>query len=95
MGSACSATIWLQNCLASSLTLGPHECDDGKWKIKKLHWHRTFLSPYEDGWVKTPVIREYYGHKDKGRSARPPSHYKPYPSGEIIPYHYKNPVSGR
>ena len=69
--------------------------EHGKWKIKKLHFNRTFLSPYEDGWVKTPVVSDNYAHKGKGISFKPPTSYKPYPSGYIVPYHYKNPASGR
>lgn len=30
-------------------------CVDGQWKISRLKFTYNFLTPYEDGWVKTPV----------------------------------------
>lgn len=30
--------------------------ENGKWKISKLKGITTFISPYEDGWVKTPMF---------------------------------------
>lgn len=30
-------------------------CVDGKWKLSRLNFVFNFLTPYEDGWVKTPV----------------------------------------
>jgi hypothetical protein len=32
-------------------------CVDGKWKISRLQFVHNFLTPYEDGWVKTPVAK--------------------------------------
>ena len=29
----------------------------GKWKISRLSFKYNFLTPFEDGWVKTPVAR--------------------------------------
>lgn len=31
--------------------------EDGKWKIRRLNFTYNFLTPYEDGWVKTPFAR--------------------------------------
>lgn len=32
-------------------------CVNGKWKFRSLNFFYNFLSPYEDGWVKTPVAK--------------------------------------
>ena len=29
-----------------------YEKEEGKWKIKKLHFNLTFRTPFEDGWLK-------------------------------------------
>jgi hypothetical protein len=67
--------------------------EDGIWKIWKLLFCDIFSSPIEDGWVKTPFIN------NPPAKVRPPQvrgkDIKPYPSGYIFPYHYKNPVSGK
>jgi len=59
--------------------------EGGKWKFKKLHWNRTFGTPYEDGWVKTPVLEP----------PKPDRINTAYPSGYIVPYHYKHPITGK
>lgn len=61
--------------------------EGGKWKIKKLYFNLTFRTPYEDGWLKTPVI----GQLPQGAvgSDEPPTAYKPYPSGYVVPCHWK------
>ena len=66
--------------------------EDGIWKLKKVFWNDIFSSPYEDGWVKTPVL-ENLPPKDRPAPG-PNTHYLTYPSGYIFPYHYKNPVTG-
>lgn len=67
--------------------------EDGVWKFKKIHFNLTFQTPYEDGWVKTPVINrpKHYSIKPD----KPSTAYHPYPSGYIVPYHWKNPVPKR
>jgi hypothetical protein len=60
--------------------------EKGRWKIKKLHYDYIMTTPYEDGWEKTPTMR-IWGDLN--------SYDKPYPSGFILPYHYKNPGSGK
>jgi hypothetical protein len=60
--------------------------EKGRWKIKKLHYDYIMTTPYEDGWVKTPTMR-IWGDLN--------SYDKPYPSGFILPYHYKNPGNGK
>jgi hypothetical protein len=67
--------------------------EDGIWKIWKLLFCDIFSSPIEDGWVKTPFIN------NPPAKIRPPrvrgKDIRPYPSGYMFPYHYKNPVTGK
>ena len=30
--------------------------EDGKWKYLEFRWYVIFRTPYEDGWVKTPIV---------------------------------------
>ena len=41
--------------------------EEGTWKIGKLHFFLNFRTPYEDGWLKTPVI----GHNGPSREVPP------------------------
>jgi len=67
--------------------------EDEVWKIWKLLFCDIFSSPVEDGWVKTPFINNPPA-KERPAPMRGKD-IKPYPSGYIFPYHYKNPVSGK
>jgi hypothetical protein len=72
---------------------------DGKWKIKKIHWCMTFHCPYTVGWV--DPTRRIDVKMDRPYKRNPA--LKPeggpeetlYPSGFICPFHFNNPVSGR
>jgi len=65
--------------------------EDGVWKILKLFWATTVASPLDEGWIKTPYLGNV--HRD-APAPGPNTHFAPYPSGYIFPYHYKNPVTG-
>jgi hypothetical protein len=68
--------------------------EDGKWKIKKLHFFLNFRTPYEDGWLKTPVV----GHNGTDPNVppdAPPTTWRPYPSGYHFPVHFKHPITGK
>jgi hypothetical protein len=64
--------------------------EGGKWKFLKLHWNNTFCSPFEDGWLKTPLM----GWMPFAEADAPPTAFHPYPSGYHLPYHYKHPITG-
>ncbi len=68
--------------------------EDGKWKIKNLHFNLTFRTPYEDGWLKVPVIGQN-GPDPAILPDAPPTSYEPYPSGYHVPVHFKHPVTGK
>jgi len=68
--------------------------EDGVWKFKKLCYSLTFSTPYEDGWVKTPVWKDRPEPRERPAPG-PDTGAATYPSGYIFPYHYKNPVTGK
>lgn len=67
--------------------------ENGKWLFSKLHWNNTFWTPYEDGWLKTPLVGRMDYHPTIKPDA-PPTAFHPYPSGYHLPYHFKHPVTG-
>jgi hypothetical protein len=70
--------------------------ENGKWKIKIIHWCTIFNALFKDGWV-APSRQVATGIKighPVGISDGPPENTM-YPSGFICPFHYKNPVSER
>jgi hypothetical protein len=85
----------LNNQLKAALGYGVYEDEYVKenkvWKFKKMHFYLVFRTPLEEGWVKTPVVLSMA----KGSPDLPTTVYKPYPAGYVVPYHYKNPVTGK
>jgi uncharacterized coiled-coil protein SlyX len=80
---------------------GVYECEyvkeGGKWKIKKLQFSRTLFFPPGEGWVK-PGRLVVIDHQAVGRGLEPDIQraFEPgYPSGYILPFHYKHPVTGQ
>jgi hypothetical protein len=67
--------------------------ENGKWKIKKLHFNLTFRTPYEDGWLNVPVVGQN-GPDLVVKPDAPSTSYAPYPSGYRVPVHFKHPVTG-
>jgi len=68
--------------------------EDGKWKFKKLYFNLTFRTPYEDGWLKVPVVGQN-GPDEVIKPDAPPTAYSPYPSGYHVPFHFEHPVAGK
>jgi|PlaIllAssembly_1097288.scaffolds.fasta_scaffold132590_1 hypothetical protein len=74
--------------------------EDGTWKILKLTWNPLYTAPPEKGWVKPERIAASQQIKTQafGNSPKPdkPRDTDPrYPSGYIVPFHYKHPVTGK
>lgn len=81
---------------------GIYECEyvkeSGRWKFKKIHWHRIFLAPYSEGWVKPEKVLK--GDPMAASPAQPmpdlpTTTHNPYPSGVVVPFHYQHPVTGK
>jgi hypothetical protein len=67
--------------------------ENGIWKLRKIYWNDIISSPLDEGWVKTPYIANPPAKYKPAPG--PDTHFAPYPSGYIFPYHYKNPVTGK
>jgi hypothetical protein len=67
--------------------------ENGKWKIQKLHFYLTFRTPFEDGWLKVPVVGQNGPDPDVPPDA-PTTSYSPYPSSQRPPVYYKHPITG-
>lgn len=80
--------IWGQGVYTNSFVK-----ENGKWLFQKLHFHMNFHTPFEDGWVKTPVMKEL--ERVIVPPDRPSTVYQPYPSGYTVPFHYKHPITGK
>jgi hypothetical protein len=68
--------------------------EDNKWKLKKLYFNLVFRTPFEDGWLKVPVIGQN-GPDSVIKPDAPPSAYFPYPSGYQVPFSFKHPLTGK
>jgi hypothetical protein len=76
--------------------------ENGAWKITGMDLDYTWMATYKDGWTKAdPVAADALRP-----SAELLAHYKldapirgdpgiPFPAVPALPFHYKNPVSGR
>jgi hypothetical protein len=71
--------------------------EDGKWKILHLQFDDIFLSPYEDGWAKTPNIWGKLKEMANFEQPRDVPDWRPSksPFGDQMPFHYKHPITGR
>ncbi len=65
--------------------------EDGIWKIKKLYFNLVFRTPFEDGWLKVPVIGQNGPDKIFPPDA-PSTAYSPYPSGYQVPVSFPHPA---
>lgn len=73
--------------------------ENGKWMFRRLRVFIAFQSPYDDGWLKTPLMGRTVSTQIKSDIADEPftegNAYLGYPSGYVIPFHYKHPITGK
>jgi hypothetical protein len=71
--------------------------EGGKWKIKKMKFHPISLAAPTEGWVKKERIAAVTPIKRPKTAAprKPLDNQALYPSGYIVPFHFKHPVTGR
>jgi hypothetical protein len=73
--------------------------EDDKWKILRLQFDDIFLSPYEEGWAKTPKLWDklketaHFVGLQPGDVPEPPPSKSPF--GEQMPFHYRHPITGQ
>jgi hypothetical protein len=65
--------------------------ENGAWKVSRLHFYPTMVTPYESGWgkVSLPATRFEPALAPDARSVGPPSHYE---HSFVTPFHYGHPV---
>ena len=65
--------------------------EDGVWKISRLHYFPTMVSPYEAGWgkVSLPFSRYEPAIAPDAPSPGPASHYE---QAFVPPFHFRHPV---
>ena len=58
--------------------------EDGKWKYQVFKWYVIFRTPYDEGWVKRPIVSGL--HQKDGPNIGPLyAPYDPAKSGEFLP----------
>ncbi len=91
-----------------ALACGIYENDfikeDGVWKLWKIKWVPVYSGTPARGWVKEERVAQT-GLPREGEEMRLPEWWRPdkpdkgipygYPSGYILPFHFKHPVTGK
>jgi hypothetical protein len=87
----------------SGIYIGDYVKEEGIWKFKKLLFEQFYTAKPLEGWVKPERLAT--GHLEASNTnsnnnspfkADIPRAYNPgYPSGYIVPFHFKHPVTGK
>ena len=64
--------------------------EDGKWLFSRLDWNNTICSPFEDGWLKNPLME----WMPVTNADAPPTAFHPYPYRYKVPYTFSHPITG-
>ena len=92
-----------------ALACGIYENDfikeDGVWKLWKIKWVPVYSGTPARGWVKPERVAGEMPPPGEGEEMRVPEWWRPdkpargidygYPSGYILPFHFKHPVTGK
>ena len=68
--------------------------ENGQWLFSKMHFFLNFRTPYEDGWLVTPVVGQN-GPDPNIPPDAPPTQWHPYPEGYHFPILFKHPITGK
>jgi hypothetical protein len=81
----------------SGIYLAEYIKEDGIWKFRKLQFEQFYSAKPLEGWVKPErVDNSHFIPDHKAFKADVPRDHNPaYPSGYIVPFHYKHPVTGK
>jgi hypothetical protein len=69
--------------------------EGGRWKFKVSHVFNTFTANYKGGWAKSPGQGVPGPSKTYPPDAPPTTVFAMFPAVYPIPFHYRNPVTGR
>jgi len=69
--------------------------EDGVWKLSVDHAYNTWTAGYSEGWTRTEGRFVPGPSKDYPPDAPPTFEFAMFPNVYAIPFHYRNPVSGR
>jgi hypothetical protein len=76
--------------------------EDGVWKISGMDLDYIWFSGYAEGWGKVdPAVARQFAPKPGAMDHYPPDGplrgpvFSPFPAQETLPFHFRNPVSGR
>jgi hypothetical protein len=98
-GALAIPNVPVENGVCQRWIAGVYENDyikeDDKWKFWKLHWGLLYSAPYKDGWVSPSRASERFAADTSDLKSDGPHENTEYPSGYIMPFHFKNPVTGK
>jgi len=63
--------------------------EEGKWKFRSLRWYVNFRTPYDQGWVKKPIVSSMTFADAK--PDKPSTYYMPYNPDAFNPFLPKPP----
>ncbi len=66
--------------------------DNGTWKFSKLHYYVTFWGDYDEGWQAKPFPMDPPS-KETPPDQPPTLVYESFPTTQVVPFHYANPVT--
>lgn len=69
--------------------------EEGVWKLSRVHAYNTWTAGYEGGWARDPGRFVPGPSEDYPPDAPPTFEFEMFPNVYRLPFHYRNPVSGR
>lgn len=69
--------------------------ENGVWKLSRVHAYNTWTAGYEGGWHRDPGRSVPGPSEDYPPDAPPTLEFEMFPNVYRLPFHYRNPVSGR